>query len=133
MIWKKVTEKQIGGNYTWWDSENDSHTLLPLLYCVGNALPYQPLDYFLRGIFTDDPLAPGGGDPGWVWYREKQDDGTYRYYAWTYAEMSGLDPCEGDYDEATVKRLVRETLENFRKAHPDRAAEIDEVINKYDL
>lgn len=133
MIWRKVSEKRIGGNYTWWDADRDSVVLLPLLYCIGNALPYRPLDYFLRGLFTDDELAPGGGDPGWVWYRDKKEDGSYTYHAWTNEDISGLTPSEADYDEVTVKLHVRRTLDNFEQAHPDRASEVQAVIQRYDL
>lgn len=133
MKWRKVTERQIGGNYTWWDSECDSVDLLPLLYCIGNAVPYRPLDYFLRGIFTDDAMAPGGGDPGWGWWRERKDDGHYLYHAWTNPDISALEPFEADYDEVTVKRCVRRTLEDFSEAHPDRKAEVEEVIMRFGL
>jgi hypothetical protein len=133
MKWRKATERQVGGNYTWWDSACESIILLPLLYCIGNAIPCRPLDYFLKGIFTDDEMAPGGGDPGWVWWRERQSDGSYLYYAWTDPEMSALEPFEASYDEITVKRYVRRTLENYAEAHPERQAEVVEVITKFGL
>lgn len=133
MVRRKISEKQIGGNYTWWDAETDSPDLLPLLYCIGNAVPSRPLDRFLRGIFTDDENALGGGDPGWTWFRELRSDGTYEYHAWTYGDVSGLDPCEGVYDEATVKQHVHRTLVNFAAAHPDRKTEVEEVIARYKL
>lgn len=131
MIWRKVSEKQIGGNYTWWDADFDSVDLLPLLYCIGNAIPYQPLDYYLQGIFTDQ--GPCGGDPGWGIEKKITTDGKKVYWAYSNAEISGLDPCEGDYDEETVKKHVRRTLENFRKSHPERSREVDEVVAKYQL
>ncbi|RCS56430.1 hypothetical protein DU000_12500 [Parvibium lacunae] len=112
----------------------ETENIAPLLWCLDFAIvPHYPVDYFLPGIFTDDENALGGGDPGWVWHREKQSDGTYRYYAWTVEDTSYLDPCEGEYDEATVKYHVRRALENFRQAHPERNAEVDEVIAKYAL
>ena len=130
---RKASETLAGGNYTWYDFEVDGAHLLPLLYCIGHAVHRRPLDYFFKGIFTDDELAPGGGDPGWSWYRELQPDGTYDYHAWTYEDISGLDPCEGVYDEATVKLHVHRTLLNFAEAHPDRATEVNEVIARYGL
>ena len=131
MIWRKASEKQIGGNYTWWDADTESEALLPLLYCIGNAIPHVPLDYFLRGIFTG--IGPCGGDPGWGIEKKSAADGKVFYWAYCLPDISGLDPCEGEYDEATVKKHVRRTLENFRKAHPERAAEVNEVISKYQL
>lgn len=122
------------GEYVWLMHDEDDAGLYPLAECLSYAInSYQPLDYFLGGLLTDDELALSGGDPGWSWYREKQPDGTYKYHAWTYSEISGLDPCEGEYDEATVKKYVRRTLENFRKAHPERAKEVEDVIAKYQL
>jgi hypothetical protein len=133
MTWRKASERLIGGNYTWWDAEKDSAALLPLLYCIGNAIPHEPLDYFLRGIFTDDKLAPGGGDPGWTWYRDRLPDGSYTYHAWTNEDSSGLDPCEGDYDEATVKLHVYRTLMNFAETHSESKDEVEDVVARYAL
>lgn len=133
MVWKKASEQQVGGNYTWWDAEQDSPLLLPLLYCIGNAIPHQPLDYFLRGLFTDDELAPGGGDPGWAWHRHMRADGTLAYRVWTHEEVSGLECNEGEYDEATVKHHIYRTLLNFAEARPEHGDEVREVIARYHL
>jgi hypothetical protein len=92
-----------------------------------------PLDYFLGGILTGDESAPSGGDPGWVLYQDRVEQGRIIYHAWTNADISELDPCEADYDEATVKLHVRRTLDNFAKAHPERQADVDKVIAKYAL
>jgi len=108
----------------------------PLLYCLGFAIENvkgQPVDYFLRAFFSDDKESPSGGDPGWLLYRDRVELGRTIYHAFTVPDASGLDPHEADYDEATVKRLVRRTLENFRAAHPERSNEIDAVVSKYGL
>jgi hypothetical protein len=108
----------------------------PLLYCLGFAVENvagKPVDYFLRGILNGDEDAPSGGDPGWVLYRDRFENGQVVYHAFTNPEMSGLDPSEADYDEVTVKLHVRRTLDNFAKAHPERQAEVREVVTKYRL
>ena len=128
-----MTPRHYGG-YVSVDWEVDGEDIEPLLWCLRFVVGYyQPLDYFLRGVLTGEESAPSGGDPGWLMYPERLADGRTVYQAWTNPDISYIDPCEGVYDEATVKRLVRRTLENFRKAQPERSVEVDEVIAKYCL
>jgi hypothetical protein len=129
MTWRKSSETKIGGNYTWFDKDKDSLELLPLLYCIGNTTHASSIDYYLKGIFTG--VGPCGGDPGWQLFPDDDYIDKKMFYAWTNADISGLDPHEGTYDEATVKKHVRATLENFRKAHPERSIEVDEVILRF--
>jgi hypothetical protein len=116
------------------DWERDGDDVEPLLWCLRFAVSDAfPFDYFLRGILLGDDDAPSGGDPGWVMYPERLKDGRKIYRAWTNPDMSYLDPCEGQYDEATAKRLVRRTLENYAKANPEFSSNVQEVIEKYGL
>jgi hypothetical protein len=114
------------------DWEVDGDNIEPLLYCLSFAIQLnRPLDYFLPGILTGEGTS--GGDPGWVMYPERRSDGRTVYVAWTNPDMSDLDPCEGEYDEATVKLHVRRTLNNFAHAHPESTAEVDRLVAKYGL
>ena len=116
-----------------------SNDLAPLLWCLGFVITDRELDFYLQGTFTGKGLC--GGDPGWQLFPEKDDVGRPvldesdkpMFYAWTDPDISGLNPHEGTYDEATVKKHVRATLENFRKAHPGRSPEVDKVIVRYEL
>jgi hypothetical protein len=122
------------GGYVSVDWELDGDNVEPLLWCLSFAVvDHFPLDYFLHGILTGDDAAPSGGDPGWLLYPERVDGGGVIYRAWTDSAMSYLEPCEGDYDEVTVKRLVRRTLENFAKANPQHRPQVESLINEYSL
>jgi PAS domain-containing protein len=140
MTWRKASERRIG-NYIWWDSEVESESLLPLLECLSYAIEInRPVDFFIRRILPADQPHYAGADPGWEVTNAHPDgslmrdaEGRVLYRAWTIEDISGLDPAEGEYDEATVRLHIRRTLDNFRAAHPERAAEVDEVIAKYGL
>ncbi len=128
---QQVQNKTQIGNYVFQDSDDRAGALLPLLQCLRFAVALnRPLDYFLKGIFTGEGTC--GGDPGWVIEKIIADDTSAKYYAFISEDCCDP-PNEGTYDEATVKKHVRATLENFRKAHPERTIEVDEVIARFGL
>lgn len=118
------------GNYVWRDPNDETNFLLPLLECLRFAVTLnRTLDYFLEGVFTGK--GPCGGDPGWVIERTAIDK-LVKYQVHISEDFCDP-PNEGTYDEATVKKHVRATLENFRAAHPERSGEVDEVIIRFSL
>lgn len=130
------------GEYVWLKRDESTLSLYPLAECLSYVInSFQPLDYWLRQIFPSTEPHYAGGDPGWEITNYDPDTGemlydetgNIKYHAWTNEDISGLDPCEGEYDEATVKKHVLRTLENFRHAHPERTKEVDEVIARYQL
>jgi hypothetical protein len=125
----------------------------PLLYGLMFAMsPGWPVDNFLKTIFkADGSLGGAGSDPGWSidWIPEASEAlfpedwtrcmaqlpaGTLGCFeAWTYQPISDLEPPCAYYPEAVVRRHVRRVLDNFRAAHPERAAEVAAVIQRMRL
>jgi hypothetical protein len=100
------------GNYTVFDQDKDDDSTRPLLEALRFAIqPYKPLSYFLDGIFLD--IGFTGGDPGWVIERRLGGPEGKTFWVYLSSDYSYEEEDEFWYDEATVKRHVRRTLENF--------------------
>ncbi|GAA6143880.1 hypothetical protein [Hydrogenophaga sp. 5NK40-0174] len=132
MIWRRATEKTLGGNYTWYDSAKVGVEKLPLIYCVGNAFPAREVDaieHHLEGLFE---LGGAGGDPDWELYRQDSSEGAM-FVASTLTAYSGLDPASGCYSEEEVKSCFARTMREYERAHPESREKIQRLIDKFCL
>ena len=133
MVWRRVTENTLGGNYTWYDSAIEGVELHPLIYCVGNAFPARDGDNYwqhLGGLFD---LGGAGGDPDWHIERYIDDNGKIMYWALSSTDISGLEPSTGDYEESLVKKYFARTMREYARVHPESQAKIQELIDRYQL
>ena len=133
MIWRRVTENTLGGNYTWYDAAVEGIELRPLIYCVGNAFPAREvaaIEHHLEGLFE---LGGAGGDPDWQLFREVDDLGKISYHASSLTRISGLEPPCGHYEEALVKKYFARTMREYARVHPESNGKIEELIEKYQL
>jgi hypothetical protein len=106
------------GSYVVVDLELERDDIVVLVEALSYAiLPNHRVDKYLQGIFTG--IGPSGGDPGWAIDRTVNEAGVAVYDVFMSGDISGQDIEEARYDEATVKRHVRRTLENFAAAHPE--------------
>lgn len=139
MTISKANEKRIG-NYIRWDAEKEPATLRPLLECLRFAInDLAPLDYWIGRMFPASEPQYAGGDPGWQITNYdpatgeilSDADGAAAYRCWIHPDY--CDVTEGEYDVATLKSHIHRTLMNFAEAHPDRRAEVEEVVARYTL
>jgi hypothetical protein len=136
MVWRRVTENLLGGNYTWYDSAVEGVELYPLIYCVGNAFPARDREtywYYVPALFDDINSSYAGGDPDWLLAGEVDEQGKVVYRAQSSTDISGLEPPSGDYDEALVKKYFARTMREYARVHPESNAKIQELIDKYQL
>jgi hypothetical protein len=135
MIWRKATERSIGGNYTWYDSAVTPEELLPLLYCIGCSFPARDRDtywYYVPAVF-ENSRGEAGGDPGWHIERYTDDAGKIMYGVRQDTYIDEDPELTGDYDEATVKYYFAKTMREYARHHPDATPQIEELIRKYEL
>jgi hypothetical protein len=120
------------GNYVIVDWDCERGDIAPLVEALSYAIQAnRRVDFFLEGIFTGN--GPSGGDPGWAIDRATDQIVERQFHVYMSSDISGHDIDEAVYDEATVKRHVRRTLENFAAMHPDRKQEVEEALLKYKL
>ncbi|WP_457349466.1 hypothetical protein [Roseateles sp. P5_D6] len=107
----------------------------PLMYALGYALgTHNDLGHFLRAIFPPYPNgAPGGGDPGWIWYREKDGSGKDVIVVELDAVIAPSDGVWAIYSEMKIRYEVRAALSNYAIMSPKRLADVNAVIHKYGL
>jgi len=136
MVWRRVTENLLGGNYTWYDSAVEGVELYPLIYCVGNAFPARARNtywYYVPVLFDKNEGGCGAGDPDWLLERYTDEQGKVMYWASSSTDISGLEPPSGDYEEALVKKYFARTMREYARVHPESSAKIQELIDKYQL
>ncbi|VWX62575.1 hypothetical protein VARIO8X_60344 [Burkholderiales bacterium 8X] len=136
MIWRKVTEDTIGGNYTWYDSAIHGQELLPLLYCVGNAFPARDRKefwYYVSALFTPNETKYAGGDPGWRLIGCTSVQGRTFYSASVNSDISGLETTSGEYDESTVKYYFVRTMREYSRVHSESREFVEQLIVEYKL
>ena len=136
MVWRRVTENVLGGNYTWYDSAVEGVELHPLIYCVGNAFPARDRDtywHYVPALFDDIETAYAGGDPDWLLEGYVNEQGQKMYWARSSTDISGLEPPCGDYEESLVKKYFARTMHEYARVHPECAPKVQELIAKYQL
>ena len=133
MVWRRVTENTLGGNYTWYDSAVEGVELRPLIYCVGNAFPARSRDNYWHHLESVFDHGGASGDPDWLIAREVDEDGKVLYWAQSSTDMSGLEPPCGHYEEALVKKYFARTMREYSRVHPESKGKIQELIDRYQL
>lgn len=136
MIRRKLTERAIGGNYTWYDTAVEGEEMEPLLYCIGCAFPARDRKeywYYVPALFDSSRGGGAGGDPSWNIDRFINEAGQVMYSAEYETYLTGVEPPYGEYDEATVKRYFAKTMREYARVHPETAANIEQLIQKYQL
>ena len=135
MVWRRVTENVLGGNYTWYDSAVEGVELHPLIYCVGNAFPARDRDsywYYVPALFEGE-RGYASGDPDWLMARELDEHGKVLFWAQSSTDISGLEPPCGHYEEALVKKYFARTMREYARMHPESKTKVEELISKYQL
>ncbi len=129
---------------------NDRLRLELLFYCISFAVNWGsfPLDRYLEGILGN--VGSVGGDPGWRLCPEDREGATYPeqwdaciakskhpelgcYEAWALSDISDITPETAYYTVEEVRHYIRIALDNIALQHPERAADVKEIIVRYGL
>ncbi len=111
------------------------HPDAPLMYAITCAFgDYEALDRFLKGIFPPYPEGMlSGGDPGWIWYHEKSEDGSDVVVVEIDDIISPPDGMWNEYSPAKIRYEIRAALNNFALQHPARLPHVAHVIEEFGL
>lgn len=95
--------------------------------------PYfeDPIDHWLKDILVHGGSL--GGDPGWEMEHIPDHDGDGAYRVWADQNVSGIEPAAALYGTETVRYAIYESLLALSIAFPDKADEVKEVIQRYNL
>lgn len=110
------------------------HLDAPLMYAIGFALGTAPrLDSYLHSVFPPYPAALGGGDPGWLWYHEKKQDGSDVIVVEIFEPVAPPSGIWNEYSPEKLRYEVRAALSNLVMNQPACLGEVDEIIRFFDL
>lgn len=118
------------GKY-FFDIDNAERPLYWALLSVFRPFDDRPLDYLLKKILAKEGHA--GGDPGWEIEHITEADGSSEFFVWTNPDISGLEPSERKYSEDVTMRIIKLCLLEFADAYPNRAGEVNAVLQRYGL
>ncbi len=113
----------------------DGHPDLPLMFaiCFALAASGNKLDLFLDAIFPPYPSSLGGGDPGWMWYRELDELGNDVIVVELNDVVAPPSGAWNKYSLDKVRYEIRATLNNILFHKPIHLKEVNRVIGKFDL
>jgi hypothetical protein len=114
-----------------------------LFYCINFSVNWGsfPLDRDIKNILGPaDFRGYCGGDPGWE-IDGCEDDGSALYdelgqrvfRCWALSDISDITPETSHYTVEEVRHYIRIALGNIGIQHPERAAEVNEIILRYSL
>lgn len=86
--------------------------------------------------WIDDFLKEGGSlwaDPGFRIDYVSATHATGHYHVWADSEMSGIESDEATYTIGEVRQMLKKSLLLFAQEYPERAIEVKEVMNKFNL